>query len=88
MTTMAATVQASLTDRPISQRQASPHTVSAYRDTIRLSKLDFADTNATTVAALHHPNTRRQPDRNTRSADGQVATANDGGAGGSGGHLS
>jgi site-specific recombinase XerC len=65
MTSIVTTVQAFFTDRLISQRQASPHTVAAYRDTVRMllkfagsrtsktvSKLDFVDLNAATVAAF------------------------------------
>ncbi len=36
MTILAVTLQAFFTDRLIRQRQASPHTVAAYRDTMRL----------------------------------------------------
>ena len=36
MTTLATTLQAFFTDRLIRQRQASPHTLAAYRDTLRL----------------------------------------------------
>jgi hypothetical protein len=36
MTAIAATVQAFFTDRLIRQRRASPHTIAAYRDTLRL----------------------------------------------------
>ena len=36
MTAIAATLQAFFTDRLIRQRQASPHTIAAYRDTLRL----------------------------------------------------
>jgi DNA-binding NarL/FixJ family response regulator len=84
MTVVAATAQAFFTDRPISQRQASQHTA-AYRDAIRMllqfassraakpvSKLDFADLNATTVAAfLDHLERERANSirsRNTRLA--------------------
>ena len=65
MTAVAATVQAFFTERLTAQRQASPHTIATYRDAIRmlllfasrrttkqLSKLDFSDLNATTVAAF------------------------------------
>lgn len=65
MTAVAATVQAFFTQRLISQRQASPHTIAAYRDAIRMllqfasgrtakpvSRLDFADLDATVVAAF------------------------------------
>ena len=60
MTALAPTLQAFFTDRLISQRQASPHTIAAYRDTFRLllrfscraapasrpRRLDFADLDA------------------------------------------
>ena len=36
MTAIAATVQAFFTERLQSQRQASPRTITAYRDTIRM----------------------------------------------------
>ena len=36
MTALAPTLQAFFTDRLIRQRQASPHTIAAYRDTLRL----------------------------------------------------
>lgn len=85
MTAAAATVQAFFTDRLISQRQASPHTISAYRDAIRmlltfasgratkpLSRLDFADLDAATVAAfldhLEHERANSIRSRNARLA--------------------
>jgi len=65
MTAIAATLQAFFTDRLIRQRQASPHTVAAYRDTVRLlltfavsqaeipfCRLDFADLQAPVIAAF------------------------------------
>jgi hypothetical protein len=36
MTPIAATLQAFFTDRLVQQRQASPQTIAAYRDTVRL----------------------------------------------------
>jgi len=36
MTMLAPTLQAYITDRLIRQRRVSPHTIRAYRDTIRL----------------------------------------------------
>ena len=36
MTALAPTLQAFFTDRLIRQRQASPHTITAYRNTLRL----------------------------------------------------
>jgi integrase/recombinase XerD len=85
MTIIVTTVQTFFTDRLISQRQASPHTVAAYRDTVRMllqfagtrasknvSKLDFADLNATTVAAfldhLEHDRGNSVRSRNARLA--------------------
>jgi integrase/recombinase XerD len=85
MTGIVTTVQAFFTDRLISQRQASPHTVAAYRDTVRMllqfassrtsksvSKLDFADLDATTVAAfldhLEHDRGNSVRSRNARLA--------------------
>lgn len=65
MTAVVTTVQAFFTNRLASQRQASSHTVAAYRDAVRMlllfastkaskkvSRLDFADLDATTVAAF------------------------------------
>ena len=51
MTALAPTLQAFFTDRLIRQRQASPHTIAAYRDTLRLL-LGFA-------AAAHRQRHRR-----------------------------
>ncbi len=42
MSALAPTLQAWFTDRLIAQRNASPHTIAAYRDTLRLL-LDYAD---------------------------------------------
>jgi integrase/recombinase XerD len=36
MSALAPTLQAFFTDRLVRQRQASPHTLAAYRDTMRL----------------------------------------------------
>lgn len=36
MTALAPTLQAFFTDRLLAQKNASPHTVSAYRDALRL----------------------------------------------------
>ena len=65
MTALAPTLQAFFTDRLISQRQASPHTIAGYRDTFRLllrfaaeqtgrqpSELDLDDIDAPLVAAF------------------------------------
>jgi site-specific recombinase XerC len=43
MTILAPTLQAFFTERLITQRHASPHTVAAYKDTFRLL-LGFAET--------------------------------------------
>jgi site-specific recombinase XerD len=85
MTTIITTVQAFFTDRLVSQRQASPHTIAAYRDTIRMlllfasartskpvSRLDFVDLDATTVATfldhLEHDRGNSIRSRNARLA--------------------
>lgn len=65
MTALAPTLQSFFTDRLITQRQASPHTITGYRDTLRLllafaqtrthktpSQLDLADIDAPLVAAF------------------------------------
>jgi integrase/recombinase XerD len=65
MSTLAPTLQTFFTDRLVRQRQASSHTVAAYRDTWRLlvrfsgerlstepSKLDIADLNAPLISAF------------------------------------
>jgi site-specific recombinase XerD len=82
MTAIAATVQAFFTERLIRQRQASPDTIAAYRDSIRLlltfasrntgitcHRLDFADLNAPTIAAfLDHLERERGNSVRTRNA--------------------
>lgn len=65
MTAVAATVQAFFTERLAAQRRASPHTIAAYRDTLRLllgyasrragkppCRLDFADLDAPVISAF------------------------------------
>ena len=65
MSLLAPTLQAFFTDRLIGQRQASPHTIAAYRDTLRLllvfaaehlrtppSRLDIDDLDAPLIAAF------------------------------------
>jgi len=65
VTAVAPTLQAFFTQYLIGQRQASPHTVSAYRDAFRLlltyiadrtgkspARLDFDDLDATTISAF------------------------------------
>ena len=82
MSALAPTVQAFFTQRLIHERNASPHTIAAYRDTIRLllrfaaqrrerepSTLDVADLDAETVAAfLDHLQTERGNGARTRNA--------------------
>jgi site-specific recombinase XerD len=82
MTALAPTVQAFFTQRLLQERNASPHTIAAYRDTIKLllrfaatrcgrepSMLDIADLDADTVAAfLDHLQTDRGNSARTRNA--------------------
>ncbi len=82
MTALATTLQAFFTERLIRQRQASPHTLAAYRDTLRLllvfaaarqkrepSKLEIDDLNAPLVGAfLDHLEHQRQNGARTRNA--------------------
>jgi len=82
MTALAPTVEAFFTQRLAVQRDASPHTVAAYRDTLRLlfvfahnrtgtppSRLDVGDIDATLVAAfLTHLETERHNSVSTRNA--------------------
>jgi len=81
MTLIAATLQAFFTDRLTQQRQASPRTIAAYRDTLRLlltfvhqqtattpAKLDWDDLDATTITAfLNHLETERHNGTRTRN---------------------
>ena len=82
MSALAPTVQAFFTQRLVQERNASPHTIAAYRDTIKLllrfaaercgrepSMLDIADLDADTVAAfLDHLQTDRGNSARTRNA--------------------
>ncbi len=82
MSVLAPTLQAFFTDRLVRQRQASPHTVAAYRDTLRLlvvfaaerrriepTKLDLADLDAPLVGAfLDHLEHERGNGVRTRNA--------------------
>ncbi len=65
MSGFASTLEAFFTERLLNQRQASPHTVAAYRDTFRLllrfvqqrsgkspARLEFTDLDAATIAAF------------------------------------
>ena len=80
--TLAPTLQAFLTDRLVRQRAASPHTVAAYRDTMKLlltfaqqrlakppSALDLADLDAALIGAfLDHLQHERGNSVRTRNA--------------------
>ncbi len=82
MSALAPTMQAFFSNRLIGQRHASPHTIAAYRDAMRLllvfvsqrhgrqpSKLDIADLDATTIAAfLDHLEAQRSNSVRTRNA--------------------
>jgi len=82
MSTLAPTLQAFFTQRLNHERQASNHTIAAYRDTWRMllvfvsqqattpvSDLDFADLNAPTIAAfLEHLEHDRNNSVRTRNA--------------------
>lgn len=81
MTTLAPTLQSFFTDKLITQRRASPHTIAGYRDTFRLllgfvatqtskppSQLDIADLDAPLVAAfLDHLEHQRHNSARTRN---------------------
>jgi site-specific recombinase XerD len=82
MTPLAPSLQAFFTDRLIAQRQASPHTIAAYRDTLRMllafasqttstqpSLLDIAQLDAELVGAfLDHLEHERGNSARTRNA--------------------
>ncbi|MBI2835916.1 MAG: site-specific integrase [Acidobacteria bacterium] len=82
MSTLAPTLQTFFTDRLVRQRQASPHTVAAYRDTLRLlvrfsaerlrtdaAKLDIGDLDASLISAfLDHREHERGNSIRTRNA--------------------
>jgi integrase/recombinase XerD len=82
MTAIAATMQAFFTERLIGQRRASPHTIAAYRDTLRLllgftaartgtppCRLDIAELDAPLIAAfLDHLEHQRGNSIRTRNA--------------------
>jgi len=82
VTAIAATLQAFFTERLISQRRASPHTITAYRDTLRLlavfaaartgtppCHLDIADLDAPMISAfLDHAEHERGNSIRTRNA--------------------
>jgi integrase/recombinase XerD len=85
VTAIAATMQAFFTERLIAQRRASPHTVTAYRDTLRLllgfaaqrtrtspCRLDIADLDAPMISAfLDH--LEHQRGNTTRSRNARLA---------------
>ena len=82
MSTLAPTLQAFFTDRLARQRQASPHTIAAYRDTVKLllvfaeqrtgkspSAMDITDLDAPLIGAfLNHLETGRGNSVRTRNA--------------------
>jgi len=82
MSALAPTLQAFFTDRLLRQRQASPHTITAYRNTLRLlivftaqrigklpGRLDLADLDAPLIAAfLDHLEHERGNSARTRNA--------------------
>jgi integrase/recombinase XerD len=82
MTAIATSLQAFFTQRLIGQRRASPHTIAAYRDTLRMllvftssrvsksvSTLDIGDLDAAVVAAfLDHLERERGNSIRTRNA--------------------
>jgi integrase/recombinase XerD len=82
MSALAPTLQAFFTERLIGQRHASPHTIAAYRDTLRLllgfasrclrrepCQLDISDLDAPLIAAfLAHLETERGNSVRTRNA--------------------
>ena len=82
VTAAAATIQAFFTERLARQRRASPHTVAAYRDTLRMllafasaragkppCRLDFADLDAPLISAfLDHLEHERGNSIRTRNA--------------------
>ena len=82
MTTLAPTIQAFFTDYLTRQRRASPHTIAAYRDSLRLllafaarqsgrqpSRLEITDLDAPLVSAfLDHLENERGNGIRTRNA--------------------
>ena len=82
MSKIAPTVQMFFTDRLVKQRQASPHTIAAYRDVLRLlfvfvqkrtgrspAKMDWDDLDHHTISAfLEHLETERHNSARTRNA--------------------
>jgi site-specific recombinase XerD len=82
MSPIAATLQSFFTERLAEQRQASPHTIAAYRDTLRLllvflqrrtgklpSRLDWEDLDVEAISAfLDQLQTERGNSARTRNA--------------------
>lgn len=82
MSSITATLQSFFTDRLVRQRQASPHTIAAYRDTMRLllefvhqrtgkppAHLDWVDLNVEAISAfLDHLEQERHNSARTRNA--------------------
>jgi site-specific recombinase XerD len=82
MTLLAPTLETFFAERLMTQRQASPHTIAGYRDTMRLllafasertgkppSKLDIADLDVRVISAfLHHLEQARGNSASTRNA--------------------
>jgi integrase/recombinase XerD len=82
MTELAPTLQAFFTERLLTQRKVSPHTIAAYRDSLRLllcfaqeqtgkppSRLDFTDLDAPLIGAfLQHLDRERGNSPTTRNA--------------------
>ena len=82
MSPITATLQSFFTDRLVRQRQASPHTIAAYRDTVRLllcflqrrtgkppSRLDWTDLDVDAIVAfLDHLEVERHNSARTRNA--------------------
>lgn len=85
MTALPTTLQAFFTDRLVRQRQVSPHTLAAYRDTLRLllvfasaakckepSKLDIDDLDAPLIGAFLD-NLERQRKNSARTRNARLA---------------
>src|ERR1700730_14331582 len=82
MSSLAPTLQAFFTERLVAQRDASPNTIAAYRDTLRLlldfahdqtnkapAQLDFVDLDARLIGAfLDHLERHRRCSVSTRNA--------------------
>ena len=74
MTALAPTLQAFFTDRLIRQRQASPHTIAAYRDTLRLL-LGFAAAHRQAALALDLADLDAAADRRRSSTTSNTTAA-------------